>query len=212
MDLVLSAADYYVFTPYVYPATWPEDDFFRQTISLLIITNLGAYILYFVFATLSYYFVFDHSLMKHPQFLKNQVYREIMFTVRSLPWISIPTVSLFLLELRGYSKLYSDAGGFQHGWLQLVVSVLSFLFFTDMLIYWIHRGLHHRLIYKAARAQTPPCLEGPYPVREPCFPPRGRLPAEPALPHIPLCLPLTQGGLFRSVHLSEYLDNFHSRW
>lgn len=26
--------------------------------------------------------------------------------------------------------------------------MLSFLFFTDMGIYWIHRGLHHRLFYK----------------------------------------------------------------
>ncbi|XP_036209464.1 lathosterol oxidase [Myotis myotis] len=148
MDLVLSAADRYVFTPYIYPATWPEDNFFRQTLSLLIVTNLGAYILYFVFATLSYYFIFDHSLMKHPQFLKNQVYREIMFTVQALPWMSIPTVALFLLELRGHSKLYDDVGGFPSGWFHLIVSVLSFLFFTDMLIYWIHRGLHHRLVYK----------------------------------------------------------------
>lgn len=70
MDLVLSAVDYYFFTPYVYPATWPEDNIIRQTISLLIVTNLGAYILYFFCATLSYYFVYDHSLMKHPQFLK----------------------------------------------------------------------------------------------------------------------------------------------
>ncbi|KAF6082852.1 sterol-C5-desaturase [Phyllostomus discolor] len=62
--------------------------------------------------------------------------------------MSIPTVSLFLLELRGYSKLYDDIGGFPHGWFHLLVSVLSFLFFTDMLIYWIHRGLHHRLVYK----------------------------------------------------------------
>ena len=73
MDLVLSIADYYVFTPYIYPATWPEDNIFRQAITLLIVTNLGALILYFFFATLSYYFVYDHLLMKHPQFLKNQV-------------------------------------------------------------------------------------------------------------------------------------------
>lgn len=86
--------------------------------------------------------------MKHPQFLKNQVSREIMFTVKSLPWISIPTISLFLLELRGYSKLYDDIGDFPSGWIHLIVSVVSFLFFTDMLIYWIHRGLHHRLFYK----------------------------------------------------------------
>lgn len=81
MDLVLSAADRYVFTPYVYPATWPEDNFFRQTLSLLIVTNLGAYILYFVFATLSYYFIFDHSLMKHPQFLKVSDFLPILTTV-----------------------------------------------------------------------------------------------------------------------------------
>ena len=73
MDIVLSIADYYVFTPYIYPATWPEDNIFRQAITLLIVTNLGALILYFFFATLSYYFVYDHLLMKHPQFLKNQV-------------------------------------------------------------------------------------------------------------------------------------------
>jgi lathosterol oxidase len=38
-----------------------------------------------------------------------------VFTVKSLPWISIPTVSLFLLELRGYSKLYDDIGDFPNG-------------------------------------------------------------------------------------------------
>lgn len=70
MDLVLNAADYYFFTPYVYPATWPEDEPFRQIISLLLVTNLGALVLYFLFATLSYYFIFDHDLKKHPHFLE----------------------------------------------------------------------------------------------------------------------------------------------
>lgn len=148
MDLVLNAADYYFFTPYFYPATWPEGDIFRQTISLLIVTNLSAYVLYIVFATLSYYFVFDRSLMKHPQFLKNQVYREIKLTAQAMPIMSIPTIFLFLLEIRGYSKLYDNIGEFPSGWIYLVGSIFSFLFFTDMLIYWIHRGMHHRLIYK----------------------------------------------------------------
>lgn len=75
MDLVLSFADHYFFNPYLYPASWPEDNIVRQTISLLIVTNLGAYILYFFCATLSYYFVYDHSLMKHPQFLKVRDFR-----------------------------------------------------------------------------------------------------------------------------------------
>uniref|UniRef100_A0A8C2P782 Uncharacterized protein n=1 Tax=Capra hircus TaxID=9925 RepID=A0A8C2P782_CAPHI len=115
MDLVLSIADYYVFTPYIYPATWPEDNIFRQAITLLIVTNLGALILYFFFATLSYYFVYDHLLMKHPQFLKNQVSREIAHSVQSMPWMSIPTVLLFLLEVRGYSRLYDGIGEFPYG-------------------------------------------------------------------------------------------------
>lgn len=34
------------------------------------------------------------------------------------------------------------------GWSGVFLSMLSFLFFTDMGIYWIHRGLHHRLFYK----------------------------------------------------------------
>ncbi|XP_013925028.1 PREDICTED: lathosterol oxidase [Thamnophis sirtalis] len=70
MDLVLDYADSSILTPYVYPATWPEDNAFRQIISLFVITNLGAIVLYLLFATLSYYLLFDHKLMKHPQFLE----------------------------------------------------------------------------------------------------------------------------------------------
>ncbi|KAM9036649.1 lathosterol oxidase [Sarcophilus harrisii] len=148
MDLVLNVADYYFFTPYVYPSTWPENEIIRQSISLLVVTNLGAYILYFFFATLSYYFIFDHSLKKHPLFLENQVCREIKYTVQALPWISIPTVLLFLAEVRGYSKLYDNIEDSAYGWLGVIFSMVSFLFFTDMGIYWIHRGLHHKLVYK----------------------------------------------------------------
>ena len=30
------------------------------------------------------------------------------------------------------------------------LSMVSFLLFTDMCIYWIHRFLHHKLIYKVS--------------------------------------------------------------
>lgn len=94
----------------------------------------------------------------------------------SLPWISIPTVALFFAEVRGYSKLYDNvddnqlgksasvdtATGCQatcslivdslpfSGWAGIVISMIAFLFFTDMCIYWIHRFLHHKLIYKVS--------------------------------------------------------------
>ncbi|KAG2469915.1 SC5D oxidase, partial [Polypterus senegalus] len=108
MDLILNIADYYILTPYVYPSTWPENGAFRQIISLLFITNLAAVMLYLMLGSVSYYFIFDHSLMKHPQFLENQVKREIKYALWSVPWISLPTVALFFAEVRGYSKLYDN--------------------------------------------------------------------------------------------------------
>lgn len=70
MDLVLNVADYYVLTPYVYPASWAEDGALRQIISLLVLTNLGAAILYLGLGAISYFLIFDHNLMKHPHFLE----------------------------------------------------------------------------------------------------------------------------------------------
>lgn len=70
MDLVLNVADDYVLTPYVYPASWPEDGALRQIISLLVLTNLGAAVLYLGLGAISYFFIFDHNLMKHPHFLE----------------------------------------------------------------------------------------------------------------------------------------------
>ncbi|XP_066495890.1 lathosterol oxidase [Tiliqua scincoides] len=148
MDLVLNYADSSLLTPYIYPETWLEDDPSRQIISLFFLTNLGALVLYLLFGTLSYYFIFDHSLTKHPQFLENQVQREIKQSLSALPWMSIPTVAIFFAEVRGYSKLYDNIGDSPYGWFGVITSMLSFLFFTDMLIYWIHRFLHHKFFYK----------------------------------------------------------------
>ncbi|KFW09140.1 Lathosterol oxidase, partial [Fulmarus glacialis] len=145
MDLVLDAADRHILTPYVYPAGWPEGEPCRQLLSLFVITNLGALTLYLLFGTLSYHFIFDHELKKHPQFLENQVRREITYALRSLPWISVPTVALFFAEVRGYSKLYDNIEDSPYG---VFLSMLPFLSFTDMGIYWIHRALHHKLLYK----------------------------------------------------------------
>ncbi|CAL8364550.1 unnamed protein product [Lota lota] len=148
MDLVLNVADYYLLTPYVYPASWTEEGALRQILSLLVLTNLGALVLYLGLGAISYYLVFDHTLMKHPHFLENQVQREIQYAVTSLPWISIPTVALFFAEVRGYSKLYDNVTDYSMGWPMVFLSMVSFLLFTDMCIYWIHRFLHHKLIYK----------------------------------------------------------------
>lgn len=84
MDLVLNVADHYVLTPYVYPASWPEDGALRQIISLLVLTNLGAAVLYLGLGAISYFFIFDHNLKKHPHFLevKRRVWISDVWTSR----------------------------------------------------------------------------------------------------------------------------------
>lgn len=151
MDLVLDFSDRFLFTPYVYPASWPEDDALRQFISLLLVVHVGGAVMYFTLATFSYFVIFDHSLMNHPQFLKNQIRREIGVTVTSIPGMAFPTAALFLLEVRGYSRLYDldiSQVGLARLSLDMMFSTVCFLIFTDSLIYWIHRGLHHRSVYK----------------------------------------------------------------
>ncbi|XP_005110921.1 lathosterol oxidase [Aplysia californica] len=148
MDLVLNVADHYAFTPYLYPETWKEDDPLRQIASLLIIANIGGYLLYFIVATFSYYTIFDHRLLKHPQILENQVRKEITVTVTSVPFMSLPTVLMFFLEVRGFSKLYDNVQDTRLGYAGVFLSMFTFIAFTDMCIYWIHRFLHHKLVYK----------------------------------------------------------------
>ena len=70
MDTVLATCDEKFLTPYVYPESWKEDDILRQLISLMVLVTLGGYILYFMTAAFSYYFIFDRRLMKHPLILE----------------------------------------------------------------------------------------------------------------------------------------------
>lgn len=104
-------------------------------------------VIYFVFASLSYYFIFDKTTFNHPKYLKNQIKLEMKQTLRALPGMAACTAPLFLLEVRGYGKLYdklSDAPFSAYNLIQFPF----FVIFTDFFIYWIHRGLHHKSIYK----------------------------------------------------------------
>lgn len=166
MDLVLGVMDKNLLTPYAYPSSWPEDNLFRQLLTLYIITAVGGWILYMGTASLSYIFLFDRRYKLHPYFLPNQEHLEIAYASWSIPYMAVATVPLFILEVRGYSKLYLDIttepvldtnvtqGSLSmfrsvlEGWPYVILSVITFLMFTDCFIYWIHRGLHHRVFYK----------------------------------------------------------------
>ncbi|KAG8904735.1 c-5 sterol desaturase [Tulasnella sp. 403] len=127
-------------------SAWPRDFLPRQITSVVVLTILGIHALYFIFASLSYYFIFNHEMMKHPKFLKNQVKLEIQASLRAFPGMTLLTLPWFMAEVRGYSKMYDDVD--KYGWKYMVLSVPMYLLFTDYCIYWIHRWLHHPLIYK----------------------------------------------------------------
>ncbi|KAH8895145.1 hypothetical protein GQ53DRAFT_78652 [Thozetella sp. PMI_491] len=130
-----------------YMSAWNRDNIYRQGITLFLITWLFGLVLYFLFGALSYAFVFDKNTLKHPKFLKNQVWLEMKQANVSMPGMALLTAPLFLAEVQGYSKLYdtsADGPGFWYDILQFPL----FLLFTDLCIYWIHRGLHHPLVYK----------------------------------------------------------------
>lgn len=109
--------------------------------------RLFGILIYFIFASLSYWLVFDKKTMEHPKYLKNQITLEIKQTMAAMPLMSVCTAFLMLFEVRGYTKLYDladDAPFAAYNWIQFPF----FIMFTDFCIYWIHRWLHHPLIYK----------------------------------------------------------------
>ncbi len=102
-------------------SAWPRDYVPRQLTSVVVLTILGIHALYFIFATLSYYFVFNHDMMRHPKFLKNQVRLEIECSMAAFPAMTVLTLPWFMAEVRGYSKTYDDPA--KYGWAYMVATV-----------------------------------------------------------------------------------------
>lgn len=143
------ASSYISFIPKnaAYMSYWDRDNIFRQAISLFFITWFAGATVYFIFSTFSYLVVFDKKTFQHPKFLKNQIRMEITQAVKAMPLIALLTTPFFLAEVRGYSKLYETWSHQPFPYYNLFQFPL-FLIFTDFCIYWIHRGLHHPMIYK----------------------------------------------------------------
>ncbi|KAF1813147.1 C-5 sterol desaturase [Eremomyces bilateralis CBS 781.70] len=134
-------------TPWAYMSRWPRDNVWRQALSLFMITWIFGYVLYFGFASFSYYFIFDKATFKHPKYLKHQISLEIKQALTAIPFMVLLTCPCFLGEVRGYSKMYDTNADGPGTWYNILQFPL-FILFTDFFIYWIHRGLHHPLVYK----------------------------------------------------------------
>lgn len=98
-------------------SAWPRTYIPRQLLSLSIITLIGVHVLYFLFAALSYYFIFNHKMMKHPRFLQNQIRKEILCSLKAFPGMTLLTLPFFQAEVMGYTKLYDDPNKYGYGYM-----------------------------------------------------------------------------------------------
>ena len=111
-------------------------------------------VMYFFCATMSYIFVFDKTTFQHPKYLRNQIRMEIQQTLTAIPVMAVLTFPCFVAEVRGHSFIYDKISDIDHpilrmfgsswNWLQFPL----FILFTDFCIYWIHRALHSKILYK----------------------------------------------------------------
>ena len=108
---------------------------------MFVFLALGGELIYFFGAGVDYLLFFDKTWLSHKKMLPNQISREIWSASTSAPFIAFLTTPFLVGEWRGYSKMYyypSEGGGVTG----MVISALIFLFWTDCLVYWIHRFLH----------------------------------------------------------------------
>jgi lathosterol oxidase len=73
---------------------------------------------------------------------------EIVLSVVASPIYAFPAALALEGYKHGYTKLYLDPAAY--GWWWLPVSAAIYLIVQDTYYYWLHRGLHHRRIFKWA--------------------------------------------------------------
>jgi len=105
-------------------SSWPRDYIPRQLVSLTVVTLIGIHAFYFIFAWISYRYVFNHEMMNHPRFLKNQIKLEIQTSLWSFPGMTLLTLPWFQAEIMGYSRLYDRVE--DYGWPYLLFSTLLY--------------------------------------------------------------------------------------
>jgi len=121
----------------------------RRVFITWLILYVGSLLLYFTFATLDYLVVFrllKHRLLPPGHAESCELRREIRMSVVSLSIMAFMSTPAEVAIQLGYGKVYYDPA--EHGYAYLILSPLWFLVFSDCIIYFIHRGLHHRLLYK----------------------------------------------------------------
>ncbi|RNF27594.1 lathosterol oxidase [Trypanosoma conorhini] len=142
----------------LYTAVLPvdRDSVSHQLFTFWLMLSTGGVLLYLCCAALSTFIFFvefeetyfprtiDKGRQRHE--LRRQMTHEIFIAVLSIPFIAVLMAPASTLTQRGYSKIYHNVS--DYGWPYLCFSVVLFFVFTDFMVYWFHRGLHHPTFYR----------------------------------------------------------------
>eukprot|EP01103_Thecamoeba_quadrilineata_P006252 TRINITY_DN15982_c0_g1_i1.p1 TRINITY_DN15982_c0_g1~~TRINITY_DN15982_c0_g1_i1.p1 ORF type:complete len:270 (+),score=19.33 TRINITY_DN15982_c0_g1_i1:67-876(+) len=129
----------------------PPDSITVRFLANYIVLLLGGAFFYLFFASLSFYFFFVWGRKTFypstlPSDLSKQIKVEITNASSSLPIMALLMTPFPLLLQYGYGRIYYSVD--DYGWAYLILSVALFIIVTDFSIYWVHRGLHHPIMYK----------------------------------------------------------------
>ena len=115
---------------------------------------LGAWGLYLLVAGLSYLTFFRWGKRRfHPDYRPDarENRKAVVWALISLAGNAALTAPIHYAIARGHSKVYFDVA--EHGWAWLATSVVLYLVVTETLIYWIHRALHHPVLFRVLHAK-----------------------------------------------------------
>lgn len=122
----------------------------KSILGLFALQFVGATLLYFVLAGLSHLVFF---VWRKPRAFPGQATDRGQRGL-AIKWTMIAMAGNAALSTpfqwgvsHGYSKIYWSVD--EHGWGWIAISALLFLAITETAIYWIHRGLHTRRLYKS---------------------------------------------------------------
>jgi lathosterol oxidase len=119
-------------------------------LAALLVLVLGSLLLYFTLAGASYFIFF---VWKKERFFpgktlpRHYVRKAIRLSLLCILGNAVITAPIAELIHRGHSQVYFAVD--DHGWGYLVLSLVGLVAFTETLVYWIHRWLHHPVLYKA---------------------------------------------------------------
>mmetsp|Transcript_12455 Transcript_12455/g.50036 ORF Transcript_12455/g.50036 Transcript_12455/m.50036 type:complete len:288 (+) Transcript_12455:121-984(+) len=127
----------------------------RKFTVLWLFLTVFTFLLYFTLCPLLYYFYYLKRNDKGMNVAawnrregSDQVLNEIKLSSFSIIVMAAMTAPFELLVEAGYTKIYWDLPSTLFGWVYLtIVAPTLFLLFSDTCVYWIHRALHHRLLY-----------------------------------------------------------------